>query len=102
MAWYVYILLCDRKSFYIGITDDLDKRFSEHRGGSSPYTKRFSEIEPVYREEFKSHREAELREQQLKKWSVAKKKALIEGRIADLKKLSKGPEVGDSHASRKW
>ncbi|MEX0877788.1 MAG: GIY-YIG nuclease family protein [Candidatus Spechtbacterales bacterium] len=88
--WNVYILLCDQKTYYIGLTDDMDKRLEEHKKGYSPYTKRFSDFELVYKEDYSKRYQAEKREQQLKKWSIAKKKALIDGNIELLRKLSKG------------
>lgn len=88
--YFLYILLCDQKIFYVGITDNLERRLSEHQSGYSTYTKKFSDVKLMYTEEFLSRGHAEQREQQLKKWSVAKKKALIAGNIDELQKLSKG------------
>jgi putative endonuclease len=91
----VYILLCDQKTFYVGITEDVEKRLEEHQRGYSPYTKKFSDVKLVYREKCRHHAEAERRELQLKKWSVAKKKALIAGDTLSLRKLSKGRVLAD-------
>ncbi|PIS16959.1 MAG: hypothetical protein COT61_01110 [Candidatus Portnoybacteria bacterium CG09_land_8_20_14_0_10_44_13] len=33
MPWFLYILFCDQKTFYIGITKNLKSRFEEHRKG---------------------------------------------------------------------
>ena len=88
--WFVYVLLCDQKTFYVGMTEDVRKRLIEHQRGYSPYTKKFSDIQLVYQEQCRNHVEAEQRELQLKKWSVAKKKALITRDTALLRKLSKG------------
>ena len=95
MAWFVYILLCDQKTFYIGITDDIASRFKQHIVGYSPFTKKFSCFELVYQEKCLTRLRAEKREAQLKGWSVAKKRALISGDIEKLRKLSKGGEIGD-------
>ncbi len=72
------------------MTDDVEKRLNEHQCGYSPYTKKFSDIKLMYREKCRNHAEAERRELQLKKWSVAKKNALIVGDKMLLRKLSKG------------
>jgi predicted GIY-YIG superfamily endonuclease len=48
--WFVYILLCDQKTFYVGMTEDVKKRFEEHQHGYPPYTKKFSDIQLVYQE----------------------------------------------------
>ena len=87
--WYVYILLCDQKTYYIGLTSDVNKRLKSHKAKQNIATKEFSEIEVVYAEKYITRKEAERREIQIKKWSRAKKKALIEGNLELLKKLSK-------------
>lgn len=61
----------------------------------SPYTRRFSDMQLIYQEKFQNQHSAEKREKQLKGWSIAKKKALISGNIAALKKLSKSPAIGE-------
>jgi len=75
--WYIYILNCDQKTFYVGMTNDLDSRLAEHRNKESFFTKKFSELAIVYKEQFNSKSEAARREQQLKGWSRKKKLALI-------------------------
>ena len=96
MSWYVYILLCDQKTFYVGITDNLERRLTQHKRKESFFTKKFSEIEIAYTEEHPRRGVAERRELQLKKWSIAKKKALISGNKELLRQLSKGREIGDA------
>ena len=89
MSWYTYILLCDKKTYYTGISSNLDKRVGSHKLGYNLGTKRFSNIKLVYKEKFKKRLEAEKRERQIKGWSRAKKKALVEGDINLLIRLSK-------------
>ncbi|MFH0749928.1 MAG: GIY-YIG nuclease family protein [Candidatus Gottesmanbacteria bacterium] len=79
--WYVYLLLCDQKTFYIGITPDIKSRLIEHRSKQSFFTKKFSDIQLMYCEEYKDKFAAAKRERQLKGWSVAKKRLLIEGTL---------------------
>lgn len=88
--WFLYILLCDQKIFYVGITDNLKRRISQHKNGYSKYTHKFSDIKFVYYEEQKTLADAMRRERQIKRWSSAKKIALIKGDIELLKKLSRG------------
>jgi len=88
MAWFVYILLCDEKTFYVGCTDNVERRLKQHQNKESPYTKKFSHIELKYKEQHPAQWQAEKRESQIKKWSIAKKKALIDGDIELLKRLS--------------
>lgn len=88
--YYLYILLCDKAFFYIGLTTNLSKRIIDHKSGYSSHTKRYKFIELVYSEPYKTRLEAEKRETQIKGWSNSKKKALIEDNFEDLRKLSKG------------
>ena len=71
------------------------RRLDEHTKGYSGYTKKFSDIRLVYTESLDSRQAAETREQQLKGWSVAKKKALIAGNMALLKTLNKSTGLGE-------
>lgn len=93
MTWYIYILFCDQKIFYVGITNNLKRRLEQHKKKQSSYTKKFSDIKLIYFEKYKLRSQAEKREKQIKKWSIAKKKALIEGDIKLLKKLSKSHKI---------
>ena len=89
MNWYIYILLCDQKSYYVGLTHDLKQRLASHKSKANLATKEFSDLKMVYHEQFGTRKEAEAREKQLKGWTAAKKKALIVGNIPLLVKLSK-------------
>ncbi len=66
--FYVYILesKCDN-SFYIGQTEDLEKRLDFHNQGLSKYTSRKIPWRIVYFEEYKMRTEALMRERFLKK-----------------------------------
>ena len=79
--WYVYLLLCDQKTFYVGITPDLKNRLYEHRNKKSFFTKKFYDIQLVYCEKYPDKFVAAKREKQLKCWSVAKKMLLIKGKL---------------------
>jgi putative endonuclease len=93
MNWYTYILLCDQKIFYVGMTSDLERRVKQHKEKQSMFTKKFSEIDLVYSEKSETKELAQEREKQLKGWSFAKKKSLIEGRLEKLVKLSRSTEL---------
>jgi len=75
--YYVYILLCSNKSFYIGHTNNLKKRYKEHCDGFVKYTKPLRPLKLVYYEKYKTKVEAVSRERQLKGWSRQKKINLI-------------------------
>lgn len=79
--WFVYLLLCDEKSFYTGITKDLKNRFSQHVNKQYKATKEFSTIALVYCERYETELKAVLREKQLKGWTRLKKQMLIDGKI---------------------
>ena len=94
-----YILRCANDYLYVGSTTNMKERLQRHNAGyASKYTHLHKPVELVYIEEYDSYQEAFKRERQLKKWSRAKKEALIEGDIERLKELSKSK--GISWASR--
>lgn len=79
MSYFVYILLCSDKTFYVGCTNNLEIRFDQHQTGVDPnsYTFRRRPVKLVYFEEFQSVRDAVEREHQLHGWSRKKRIALI-------------------------
>ena len=81
MTWYVYLLLCDQKTYYVGISNDLLNRFLQHINKESFHTSKFSDLRLVYVEKYSDKYEAARREKQLKGWSHTKKHKLIETRI---------------------
>lgn len=88
--FYVYILQCFDNTYYVGHTDDIDRRMVEHREGKgSLHTKKKLPVELVYIEHCSSRSEALVTEHKIKKWSCAKKEALIKGDWQLLKKAGK-------------
>ena len=84
---FVYILRCSDRSYYVGHTKDLRVRLDEHQAGAGAnYTAIRRPVEMVYAEEHPTARAAELREAQIKRWSRAKKEALIDGDRSRLKR----------------
>ena len=77
--YYVYMLRCNDKSIYTGITSNLDKRIFEHSEGKhkNSYTYSRRPISLVYYQEFTNPEQAIAFEKRLKKWSRVKKEALI-------------------------
>jgi len=85
-----YILRCRDGSYYVGSSRDLDHRMMQHYSGNgAAYTSKRMPVELVWFEQFDRIDEAYAREKQVQRWSRAKREALVEGRIADLKRLSK-------------
>ena len=85
---YVYLLRSASNPLqtYVGVTKNPNGRLKDHNEGKCRYTAKFRPWEIVYLEECEF---ALQREQQLKKWSKAKKEALIVGDIERLRDLSK-------------
>ena len=79
MSYFVYILHCSDSTFYTGLTSDLAKRIYEHESGAivKSYTYSRRPVHLVWSHEFQSHEDAFTFERQVKGWSRAKKKALI-------------------------
>ena len=78
--YYVYIITgYSNKVLYIGMTNDLKRRITEHKNGQvDGFTKRYRLKKLVYFEEFLNPAEAIKREKELKGWRREKKNALIE------------------------
>ena len=76
---YVYILKCSDGSYYTGVTSNLEKRLLEHQSGKhkDSYTNNRKPVELVFYADFTDIRLAIQSEKQIKKWSRAKKEALI-------------------------
>ena len=88
-AWF-YILRLRSGSLYPGVTSDLKQRYEEH---CTKRACRTTTLDPpialVYSEEYEDFSEARRREAQVKRWSRAKKEALVAGDLATLRNLSK-------------
>lgn len=91
--FFMYILACADGSYYVGHTDDLETRMAQHHSGlGSSHTRRHLPVTLVWHQEFETRVEALEMEQRVKGWKRAKKRALIEGRMNDLKILSSRSE----------
>jgi putative endonuclease len=79
----VYILQSQSSGrFYIGSTDDLDRRLSEHQRGHTPSTRGRGPWRLVHREKFPTLLEARKRELEVKGWKSAKMiRALIQSSV---------------------
>ncbi|OPB88932.1 GIY-YIG nuclease family protein [Elizabethkingia ursingii] len=88
---FVYILLCSDNTHYTGVTEDVFRRFDEHQDGKyfGSYTYNRRPVVLVYYVIFSDIKEAILFEKKIKKWSKAKKEALINGQYEDLPNLAK-------------
>jgi len=66
--YFVYIIKCNDKSFYTGITNNIDDRFNQHQLGQIPncYTNKRRPLKLVLVEQFSDVRQAIAREKQIK------------------------------------
>ena len=89
--YYVYILKCADNTYYTGITSNISKRFLEHKTGkdTESYTYSRRPLELVFYAEFTNVELAIENEKRIKKWSKAKKEALINNEFEKLPNLSK-------------
>jgi predicted GIY-YIG superfamily endonuclease len=86
--WFVYIVRCADDSLYVGETNDLDLRLLRHNEGrASAFTARRRPVVLAYSEQCPTREAALTRERQLKRWTRAKKEALISGNLLLLKRL---------------
>lgn len=78
MSYFVYMLKCFDESFYIGSTDDIERRFAKHiQGKGARYTRSHKPVSIVYKEELMDKSSALKRELVLKKLTHAQKAQLI-------------------------
>lgn len=80
MEYILYIMKSQKNGmYYIGQTDNLNRRIQEHNLGKSKFTKNGIPWAVVYRENYISRKDAIKRERQLKK---TKRRYILEKLIA--------------------
>ena len=77
--YYVYILECNDKSYYTGITNDLDRRIIEHNTGfvKGCYTYTRRPVILKYYSHFFDVKQAIAWEKQIKGWSRKRKRLYL-------------------------
>jgi len=89
VAWCVYLLECVDGHYYVGHSGNLDARFAAHRAGlGADFTRRHPPLRIAYVEGASDEESAVRRENQLKRWSRAKKLALLSGRLDEVHQLA--------------
>jgi putative endonuclease len=87
---FVYMLGCADGSYYVGSTSDVAERERIHNEGhGAEHTAAHRPVRLVYSESHESWPAARKREAQLKRWSRAKKEALIDGNRSRLHVLAR-------------
>ena len=93
MAARFYILRLRSGAFYCGATENLNQRYQDHLIGRGCLTTQADlPVELLYSEKCLDYAAARKREAQVKKWSRAKKEALISGDKVRLKQLARSRE----------
>jgi predicted GIY-YIG superfamily endonuclease len=91
--FWVYLLRCADGTYYVGLTSDLPARLRAHNAGRGPrFTHCRRPVVLAHSERFPSVRQARRRETQLKRWSRAKKEALVAGNLGQLKALARSQD----------
>ena len=87
--YWVYIMTSSSLSaMYIGVTNDLGRRVSEHRlGQGSEFVRKYRVHRLVYAEEYENPTDAIAREKQLKGWKRIRKNELVRAANPDWRDL---------------
>jgi putative endonuclease len=87
---YIYIITNFHNTvFYIGVTNNLERRYYEHKNKiNKGFSERYKLNKLVYFESYENIKEAILREKQLKNWHREWKLGLIKGMNPNMKDLS--------------
>lgn len=90
--YWVYMLHCADGSYYTGVTNDLERRVQEHGNSSHrcSYTAGRLPVELVYAQQFPYILDAIAWEKHIKRWTRAKKRALIRGNEESLRYNARG------------
>ena len=75
--WYIYIIKSnDKRWYYVGSTNRLEKRLDAHNKGKVTSTKHYLPFSIVYTKEFASEKEAKNHERMLKDKRIEKEKII--------------------------
>ena len=90
MAFWVYVLECADGSYYVGHTDNPERRVAQHDSGEVPgYTTNRRPVRLKWSETLATREEALAAEFRIKGWSRAKKEALMVGDWARVSQLAR-------------
>ena len=91
MSFWAYMLRCADGSYYVGHTDDLERRVGMYADGAvAGYTSTRRPVILVWSQAFASRAEALAAERQIKGWGRAKKEALIRDDWREIQRLAWG------------
>jgi putative endonuclease len=90
------MLRCSDGRYYVGHTDDLERRMAEHQQGTfEGWTSKRRPVELVWFADTSARDVAIEWELKVKPWSRRKKEALIRGDLAELRRAARGPNRQD-------
>lgn len=76
--WQLYIIECEDGSLYTGVTNNILRRFHQHRSGKgAKYFRRSKPLQLVYQELGYSRQQAQQREYAVKQLTAKQKRQLI-------------------------
>lgn len=89
-TYFVYILKCSDNLLYVGITNNIERRFNEHQNGLNKrcFTFKRRPLELAFYQVFNDVEQAIYFEKKIKKWSSKKKLALANDDFEMLEILS--------------
>lgn len=88
--YFLYIIECSDKSLYTGITNNLTRRFGEHKNGIGGHYTRSKKVNKIiYTEQYPDRSSALKREAQIKGWRREKKLNLIFGKTTGFPGVSR-------------
>lgn len=80
--YYTYVLLTESNTLYCGYTDDVEKRFEEHKAGTgAKYTRANKPVKVIYTACFDTKSEAMKEERRIKAMTKAEKLAFIDAKV---------------------
>jgi putative endonuclease len=101
MAFWTYILLCADGLYYTGHTDNLEFRIGQHQLGQiEGFTSSRLPVRLMWSQDFPTRFEALDAEMRIKKWSRAKKDALIRVDWSAVTHFAKPPKERLPHSVR--
>ena len=84
-----YMLRCADDSYYVGHTDNLEKRLEQHKSGEGCfYTRSRLPASLAWSQKFSTREQAQSAEKRIKGWNRAKKSALASGRFDTISQLA--------------
>ena len=95
------MLPCRSGLFYVGHTDDRERRIGEHQAGLIPgFTAEHQPVKLAWSESFQTRDDAKTSERKLKGRSPAKKMALIRGDWERIRALAKKQDGASTSSAR--